>query len=146
MNKILNHLKTISWFFIFPFLVLIIYLILMLFLKIYLIFPWYDIPVHIIGGASLAITYFLTLQYFQKEKYLDMNGFFEVLFIFALVSLTAIFWELFEFFVSYLTGWISQGDLQDTMADLFFGMLGGLFTAVFLESQVKRYFKLKQSL
>lgn len=146
MNKILNHLKTISWFFIFPFLVLIMYLILMLVLKIYLIFPWYDIPVHFVGGASLAITYFLTLQYFQKEKYLDMNSFFEVLFIFALVSLTAIFWELSEFFVSYLTGWISQGDLQDTMADLFFGILGGLFTAIFLESQVKRYFKPKQSL
>lgn len=146
MNKILNDLVTILCFFVFPLFVLIVYLILMIFLKIYLIFPWYDIPIHIVGGASLAVTYFLILQFSQKENYLKMNGFFRVLFIFALVSLTAVFWELFEFSVSYLVGWISQGNLEDTMADLFFGMLGGLFTAIFLESQAKRYFKPKQSL
>ena len=145
MNKILNHLGTISWFFIFPVFVLVTHIFL-LFFNIYRIFPWLDIPMHFIGGASLSITYFLILQFSQKENYLRINSFFKVLFIFALVSLTTIFWELFEFSVSYTTGWISQGDLQDTMADLILGMLGGLFAAIFLESQVKRYFKLKQSL
>ena len=145
MNKILNHLGTISWFFIFPVFVLVTHIFL-LFFNIYRIFPWLDIPMHFIGGASLSITYFLILQFSQKENYLRINSFFKVLFIFALVSLTTIFWELFEFSVSYTTGWISQGDLQDTMADLILGMLGGLFAAIFLESQVKRYFKPKQSL
>jgi len=146
MNKILNYLKTISWFFVFPVFVVIIHFILTIFFKIYLIFPWYDIPMHFIGGVSLGITYFLVLQFSQKENYIRMNGFFRILFIFALVSLTAVFWELLEFSVSYLNGWFSQGNLADTMADLFFGALGGLFTAMFLESQTKRYFKLKQSL
>ena len=145
MNKILNYLITISWFFIFPVFVLITHFFL-LFFSIYWVFPWLDIPMHFIGGVSLSITYFLILQFSQKENYLRMNSFFKILFIFALVSLTAVFWELFEFSVEFISGRNLQGDLKDTMIDLFLGMLGGLFTAIFLESQVKRYFKLKQSL
>ena len=145
MNKILNHLKTILWFFIFPVFVLIAHLFL-LFFNIYGIFPWFDIPMHFVGGASLGITYFLILQFSQKENYLRINGFFKVLFIFALVSLTAVFWELFEFSAEFILGLDLQGNLEDTMLDLFLGMFGGLFTAIFLESQAKRYFKPKQSL
>ena len=145
MNKILNYLRTILWFFVFPVFVLVTHIFL-LFFNIYRIFPWLDIPMHFIGGASLSITYFLILQFSQKENYLRINSFFKVLFIFALVSLTAVFWELFEFSVEFISGWNLQGNLEDTMLDLFLGMLGGLFTAIFLESQVKRYFKPKQSL
>jgi len=75
-----------------------------------------------------------------------MNGFFNVLFIFALVSLTAVFWELFEFSAEFISGLNLQGNLGDTMIDFSLGMLGGLLAAIFLESQAKRYFKSKQSL
>ena len=133
MNKILNDLKTIAWFFIFPVFVLVAHLFLLLFFNFYSIFPWFDIPMHFIGGISLGITYFLILQFFQKKNYLRMDSFFKVLFIFALVSLTAVFWELFEFSAEFLTGFDLQGTLNDTMLDLFLGMLGGFLTAVFLE-------------
>lgn len=145
MNKILNYLRTVLWFFIFPVFVLIIHFFLVFF-KIYVVFPWFDIPVHFIGGVSLGITYFLVLQYSQKENYLKMNSFFKILFIFALVSLTAVFWELLEFYAELTLSLNLQGNLGDTMLDLFLGMLGGLFTAMFLENQFKRYFKHKQSL
>ena len=133
MNKILNDLKTIAWFFIFPVFVLVAHLFLLLFFNFYSIFPWFDIPMHFIGGISVGITYFLILQFFQKKNYLRMDSFFKVLFIFALVSLTAVFWELFEFSAEFLTGFDLQGTLNDTMLDLFLGMLGGFLTAVFLE-------------
>ena len=146
MNKILNHLKTVSWFFIFPVFVLITHVVLLFLFNIYEVFPWFDIPMHFVGGVSLGITYFLILQFSQKENYLKINSFFKVLFIFALVSLTAVFWELFEFSAELISGLNLQGSLEDTMLDLFLGMFGGLFAAIFLEIQAKRYFKPKQSL
>lgn len=137
MNKILNDLKAISWFFIFPVFVLIAHVFLLFVFNIYKIFPWFDIPMHFIGGASLALTYFLTLKFLQKEGYFKLNSFFNTLFIFALVSSTAVLWEFFEFSLTYITGLSLQGNLSDTMLDLFLGMLGGFFTAIFLEVKLK---------
>ena len=117
MNKTLNYLGTISWFFIFPVFVLITHFFLLFLFNIYVIFPWFDIPMHFIGGVSVSITYFLILQFSQKENYLRINGFFKVLFIFALVSLTAVFWELFEFSAEFILGLDLQGGLKDTMLD-----------------------------
>jgi|TARA_Y100000034_G_C6683121_1_gene300363 uncharacterized membrane protein YjdF len=133
MNKILNDLKAIGGFFIFPILVLIAHLILVFFFKIYLIFPKYDILMHFVGGISIGYTSFLSLKYLQKRKYFTLNTFFRVLFVLALVSLTALLWEFFEFLASYITGMGLQGNLVDTMADLFFGLLGGLFIILLLE-------------
>ena len=132
MNKILSDLKTIAWFFIFPVLVLIVHFFL-LFFNVYEIFPWFDMPIHFLGGMVVSVTYFLTLKYLQGENYLMLNNIARVIFVFALVSLTAVFWELFEFSLTYLTGLGLQGNLDDTMLDLFLGMLGGLLTVTFLE-------------
>jgi uncharacterized membrane protein YjdF len=88
---------------------------------------------HFLGGASIALTYFLTLKFLQKENYFKLNAFFNIFFIFALVSLTAVLWEFLEFSLTYITGFSLQGNLSDTMLDLFLGMLGGLLTAIILE-------------
>lgn len=133
MSKFLEDLKIISWFFIFPIFVLIAHFFLLLFFNIYEIFPWFDIPMHFIGGVSVGYTYFLTLQYFQKKNYLVLNSISRIFFVFALVSLTAVFWEFFEFSAEYITGLGLQGNLDDTMADLFLGIFGGFLTAIFLE-------------
>jgi|TARA_Y100000310_G_scaffold337250_1_gene423856 hypothetical protein len=133
MSSILNDLKNISWFFIFPVFVLIAHIFLLFVFDVYAIFPWFDIPMHFVGGVSIGIMYFLILKYSQRQNYLKTNSFFNVLFIFALVSLTAVLWEFFEFSLTYLTGFSLQGNLSDTMLDLFLGMSGGLLTAIFLE-------------
>ena len=139
MNKILNDLKTIVWFFIFPVLVLVLHLFL-LFFDVYSALPWFDMPIHFIGGVSVSMTYFFILKYLQKENYLKINGLIRIIFVFALVSLTAVFWEFFEFSAEYLTGFNLQGSLNDTMVDLFLGLFGGLLAVIFLESKFKRYF------
>ena len=139
MNKILNDLKTIAWFFIFPVLVLVLHLFL-LFFDVYGILPWFDIPIHFIGGVSVSMTYFFILKYLQKENYLKINSLTRIIFVFALVSLTAVFWEFFEFSAEYLTGFNLQGSLNDTMIDLFLGLFGGLLAVIFLEAKFKRYF------
>lgn len=132
MGKILSDLKVIAWFFIFPVLVLIVHFFL-LFFNVYEIFSWFDMPMHFFGGMAVGVTYFLTLKYLQGKNYLRLNNIARVIFVFALVSLTAIFWEFFEFSATYITGLSLQGNLNDTMLDLFLGMLGGLLTVVFFE-------------
>lgn len=133
MDKILNDLKIIAWFFIFPVFVLVAHLFL-LFFNFYETFPWGDIPMHFIGGVSVGCTYFLILKYLQKQSYLRMSSLVRVIFVFVLVSLTAVFWEFFEFLAEYFTGLNLQGGLEDTMLDLFLGIFGGLITAIFLEN------------
>lgn len=132
MDKILSHLKIIIWFFIFPVFVLFIHFFLSFF-NVYEIFSWFDMPIHFLGGMAVSITYFLTLKYLQRENYLRLDNLARIIFVFALVSLTALFWEFFEFSLTYLTGLGFQGGLDDTMLDLFLGMLGGLITVIFLE-------------
>ena len=134
MDKILNDLKTIAGFFIFPIFVLATHFFLLLFFNIYEVFPWFDIPMHFLGGMAVSITYFLILGYLQKENYLRINSSIKIIFVFALVSLTAVFWEFFEFSLEYLTGLGLQGDLNDTMLDLFLGIFGGLLAVIFLEN------------
>ena len=107
--------------------------IFLLFFDVYSALPWFDMPIHFIGGVSVSMTYFFILKYLQKENYLKINGLIRIIFVFALVSLTAVFWEFFEFSVTYITGLGLQGNLDDTMLDLFLGMLGGLLTVTFLE-------------
>ena len=132
MDKILSHLKIIIWFFIFTVFVLFIHFFLSFF-NVYEIFPWFDMPIHFLGGIAVSITYFLTLKYLQRENYLRFDNLARIIFVFALVSLTAVFWEFFEFSLTYLTGLGFQGGLDDTMLDLFLGMLGGLLAVIFLE-------------
>ena len=97
-------------------------------------------PIHFLGGIAVSITYFLTLKYLQRENYLRLDNLARIIFVFALVSLTALFWEFFEFSAEYLTGFNLQGSLNDTMVDLFLGLFGGLFAIIFLEAKFKRYF------
>lgn len=138
MNKILNDLRTIAGFFTFPIFVLATHFFLLLFFNIYEVFPWFDIPMHFLGGMAVSITYFLILGYLQKKNYLRINSIIKIIFVFALVSLTAVFWEFLEFFVGYSTGLGLQGDLNDTMLDLFLGVLGGLLTVIFMIRYLKR--------
>ena len=140
MKKIFSDLKVIATFFIFPALVLNFHIFLMLFSDFYFKFPSGDIFMHFIGGAAISFTYFLSLNYLQKQNYFKMNKFIRMIFVLALVSLTAVFWEFFEFSAEYLTGFNLQGSLNDTMVDLFLGLFGGLLAVVFLEAKFKRYF------
>ena len=91
-------------------------------------------PMHFLGGISVSITYFLILKYLQKENYLKINSLMRIIFVIALVSLTAVFWEFLEFSATYITGLNLQGNLNDTMQDLFFGIFGGLLAAIVLEN------------
>lgn len=103
----------------------------------YLIYPWLDIPMHFLGGISIAFTGTLFLRFFKEEGFIGINkGFLQVLLIVSLVALVAVLWEFYEFLMLYLFGILMQLSLEDTMGDFFFGLLGGLAGAlVFAKSE-----------
>lgn len=89
-------------------------------------FLWLDIPMHLIGGVAIANSFLLILDYLHKERYLRINKFFLFIFAVSLVSLFAVLWEFYEFSVDLFFHLNYQLGLEDTLFDLFLGLVGGV--------------------
>lgn len=127
--KIKNILKLIPCFY-FPLIVFLFSLILHHGFNAYDIFSWIDIPMHFIGGASIAYASILVLRKVRREVVIK-DRFFEVLIVLGFVCIVAVVWEFYEFLIDYFFSLNWQLSLEDTMADFFFGLTGGLSIAVF---------------
>jgi|TARA_Y100000310_G_C20695573_1_gene825453 hypothetical protein len=123
VNKFIRILS----FFIFPALVFLVNLPLGF---VYEIYPWFDIPMHFLGGVSIAFTSVLFLRLFEEKKMLKIRD--EFLFLFVVtcfVAFVAVLWEFYELIVlvffdlKYILG------IEDTLLDLAMGLLGGFFGA-----------------
>lgn len=115
----------------------------------YWIFHGIDIPMHILGGAWLAMIFF----YFVKPKLQITNKelLIGILLAVAFAGLGGILWEFFEFFLDLFIkkivsfGWIYKvvpaGPIQlyrDTLKDLLDDLLGGLFFSLFYYFRPKK--------
>jgi hypothetical protein len=124
-----KFLKILS-FFTFPAIVFFINLFLDLCLNLYFVFNWLDIPMHFIGGFSVGYMVILFLRFWKQEKLLNVEN--KLIFVFIVigaVSLIAILWEFYEFFISlFFNGNILY---EDTLFDLFMGVFGSLVVSVF---------------
>lgn len=101
-----------------------------------LVFDWYDrfppldIPTHFMGGA--AITYFFRSAIKQSQKFLgDIPALIQVLFAFTCTGTTIILWEFYENAFDYLFGTTMVRGLEDTIVDMFIGMMGALVLTLF---------------
>ena len=102
-------------------------------LGIYEKYRWLDIPMHILGGIFIAYSFSLALKYFQQRKLLsELNLLSRAVFLFALTATATVIWEFGEFASDFLFDTSSQAGLEDTMLDMFLGMLGGTALIVFL--------------
>lgn len=98
---------------------------------IYYTLPWIDMPMHFLGGASIAVAGFSFLSFLKRKGFLNELPFLlRTLFIMSFVGLAAVSWELWEFSVDFVLHKNLQGNLPDTMIDMFFGLLGGFVTSV----------------
>ena len=79
-----------------PIMILVIHLI-ATYLNVYIMYPWFDIPMHFFGGAAVAFTFSGLVHLAQKENLWRSNHAIEFLFVVSLVALTAILWEFVEF-------------------------------------------------
>ena len=81
----------------------------------YWVYPWFDIPVHFIGGFAIG----LLTAIFVKTK---------LKWVLFAVILTFLFgWEMFELFIVEIPIYSSETYLTDTVLDLAFGLFGGVF-------------------
>lgn len=102
-------------------LIIFIFLINLLAMKFfwYYTFPWFDMPMHFLGGLWVALATF----YLFNPKSPWLLAFLSVLVI-------GILWEVFEFSLdAFIT--LRVWDSVDTLGDLFFDLLGASVGAVY---------------
>jgi hypothetical protein len=89
--------------------------------------PLFDIPMHFLGG--LAMAYFLdkALANASLLSGARPNQLIQSVLVFSSTCTVAVFWEFGEFALGWALSMDLQGDLADTLKDLFFGMAGSVF-------------------
>jgi hypothetical protein len=125
-------IKKLFSIFALPTLLFCLHLVLV-FLCFYKRHPWLDIPMHILGGVFIAYSFSLAVTYFQQRKILsELNVLSGSVFLFALTSSAVVIWEFGEFIIDFLFNTNAQASVEDTMLDMFLGLLGGTALIVFL--------------
>ena len=106
------------------------------FYAIGLAFDWYDrfppldIPSHFLGGA--AITYFYGSAIRNSQNIVgNIPALIQSLFAFTCTGTTIIFWEFYENVLDFLLGTKMVRGLEDTIIDMFVGLMGALVLLLF---------------
>ncbi|MGB8980365.1 MAG: hypothetical protein WCC12_00665, partial [Anaerolineales bacterium] len=93
-------------------------------------FPPLDIPTHFLGGVAITYFYRVALRHSQKLVG-EIPHPIQVLFAFTATGTTAILWELYENILDFFAGTQMVRGVQDTIVDLFVGLLGALAVSLF---------------
>lgn len=82
-------------------------------------FWWFDLPVHLLGGAVVALGFITLSVYMQAlpRRYFSLAG------VILFVILVALLWEYYEIAIGIP---IEANHELDTSLDLLLGVLGGL--------------------
>ena len=97
-------------------------------------FPYLDIPTHFIGGV--VITYFYRVATRHSQKLLGEIPYpIQVLLGFTSAGTTTILWEFYENLADSFLGTQMVRGLEDTITDLFVGLLGALVVSVFYKAR-----------
>jgi len=143
-------LKTIIWllvFLLFSHIVATVY-------HLYWLFPWFDIPMHFLGGFLLAIIFFYLWRFAHISIGTGVspapprslaglplaNVFVALVLTLGFVALIGVLWEFYEFLHDFyfLTGGkinVFQTSFANTIKDLFFDLVGGITAfAIFYKS------------
>lgn len=93
-------------------------------------YPPLDIPTHFMGGV--AITYFFRSAIKHSQKFLgDIPALVQILFAFTCTGTTIILWEFYENALDFLFGTTMVRGLEDTIVDMFVGLMGALVLSLF---------------
>ena len=97
---------------------------------LYKAYPPLDIPTHFMGG--LSITHFFCSAIRKSQVYLGgIPSLIQILFAFTCTGTMIIVWEFYENAFDFLFGTTMVRGLQDTITDMFVGLLGALMWSVF---------------
>lgn len=100
----------------------------------YDLFPPLDIPTHLLGGA--AITYFYRSAIKHSQSIVGAIPLpIQILLAFTCTGTTIIFWEFYENTLDFFLGTHMVRGLEDTIQDMFVGLIGALVLSLFYKSR-----------
>ena len=99
-------------------------------LHLFDLFPPLDIPSHLLGGV--ALTYFYRSAIKNSQSMLgDVPLPIQIIFAFTCAGTTIIFWEFYENLLDLFFGTHVVRGLEDTIMDMFLGLMGALVLSLF---------------
>lgn len=99
-------------------------------LQLFKLYPPLDIPTHFVGGV--VITYFYRVALRRSQELVgDIPFPVQVLFAFTCTGTTTIFWEFYENVLDFFFNTQMVRGVEDTIVDLFVGLLGALALSLF---------------
>ncbi len=108
-----------------PVLVYLFHTAAVVFFDVYTHVPDFDIPMHLLGGASLGASgVFLLHALTQKKLVVFRHPFLSFLFVLGLVAVIAVVWEWYEYLIDILFFAHFQKGVGDTLFDLGLGLSG----------------------
>lgn len=118
--------------FIAPALLFLFHLILSIKFHIYYTWPWFDVPMHFLGGASIALAAGIFFSHLYSRGVMkNMPRLMEIFLLISIAGLAGIIWEFAEFAGDYfLTNLSLQPSLADTMGDLASDLLGAFTVGI----------------
>ena len=109
---------------------IIAFYVIALALHLFDLFPPLDIPSHLLGGV--ALTYFFRSGIKNSQSIVgDIPLPIQIIFAFTCTGTTIIFWEFYENLLDLFFGTHVVRGLEDTIVDMFLGLLGALVLTVF---------------
>lgn len=89
--------------------------------------PSRDLAMHLVGGGAIACCFARTLDALQRHGTVAaLDPKLRLVLIFASTCSAAVFWEFAEFLSDRFLGTSSQLGLEDTLADMLLGIVGGV--------------------
>lgn len=96
---------------------------------------WFDIPMHILGGAFLALIF--SAIFFKKLTPQPSSNIF-IMIILGVVIVGA-GWEGFEYVVQHFIKGLPLANFPDSVKDMLMDIIGGSIASFFVLKSVKRY-------
>ncbi len=91
----------------------------------YIIIPWFDMPMHYLGGIWAGMLSLFFIITYVLPRYPTCSNTQRVLLVIGCVLAIGIGWEVFEFILGKVT-YIDFGDVADTISDLALDTIGGI--------------------
>lgn len=123
------HIRLVSFMFLMSLLTLVAVHASALLFSLYWIYPWFDNPMHVLGGMTVALGFFyfsFIRVYFSK--YVQEGLFGAILFVLVI----GVFWEIYEYTMGSRILRTVPFDAIDTITDLCMDVIGatlGYFVA-----------------
>jgi len=96
---------------------------------------WFDIPMHILGGAFLA----LLLGAIFFKKLISLNKKEIIITVLLGVVIVGAGWEVFEYVVQHLIKGLPLANFPDSIKDMLMDIIGGFLASFFVLRAIKRY-------